>query len=123
MAVTPAAVGAKLPDVECNIVAKAVNGDWTRTIGTMDITAERYEYTEDGKIKVGYRYPKISDWKTFNINGAPIDTQIQFTVSCRVKETATNAAGTAVQFTSPKITVTGNTTEWTDIVISGSETN
>ena len=123
MAVTPAAYGAKLPDVECTIVAKAVNGNWTRTIGTMDITpTDRYEYTEDGTIKYGYTYLKVSGWKMFNINGAPVDKEIEFTVSCRVKETATNAAGTAVQFKAPGITVTGNTTEWTKIVISGSET-
>lgn len=123
MAVTPAAVGAKLPDVECTIVAKAVNGDWTRTIGTMDITpTDRYDYTENGTTKVGYTYPEESAWKRFNINGAPVDTEIQFTVSCRVKETATNAAGTAVQFTSTKFKVTGNTTEWTNIVLGSATT-
>ncbi len=109
ISVTPAAIGVIPPNIECTVIATATG--WTRTLGTMEAVAKN-TYEKDKDDKYIYAYEGIKE--KFSINGAPIGSEITFTVSCRVKETATTAASTAHQLDPVKFVVT-KSNEWTDI--------
>lgn len=109
VSVTPQAIGVTPPDVECTVVAKTAN--WTRTLGTMDAKAFRTDI-KDKDEKYIYAHYDASGY--FNINGAPIDEDITIVVTCRVKETASNAAGAPVKLNEMKVKIPVGG-EWVDV--------